>query len=225
MASKLPDDDSPATPAPGAGVAGSGGMIGRIKALLLTPREEWTRIAAQRMTVKGMMTGWAAPLAAIGPVATLVGQQLFGFRVFEIVYRPPIGSSIATAVVSYLTALIGVYVLALIIDNIAPQFGARRDKVQATKAAVFSFTAVWLAGGFFIVPQLGVLGLLGLYSFYLLWVGLPIVMKPAPGKAVTFAAVSIACGIIAFLIVSFVVTQVTAAFTPPVNSVGSVSVG
>jgi hypothetical protein len=199
-------------------------MAGRIKALLLTPREEWRRIDTEPMSVQGIMTGWAAPLAAIGPVATLVGQQLFGFRVFGTVYRPPIASSLITAVVGYLTALIGVYALALIIDNVAPQFGARRDKVQATKAAVFSFTAAWLAGVFAIVPQLGMLGLLGLYSFYLLWIGLPIVMKPAPEKAVTFAAVSIACGIIAFLIISLIVAQVSAAFTPPVNSVGSISV-
>lgn len=217
MASKLPDDATPAS--------GSGGMVGRIKALLLTPREEWARIDAEPMTVRDIMTRWAAPLAAIGPVATLIGMQLFGFRVFGIVYRPPIGTSIATAVVSYITALVGVYALALIIDNIAPQFGAQRNRVQATKAAVFSFTAAWLAGIFAIIPQLGVLGLLGLYSFYLLWVGLPIVMRPAPEKAVTYAAVSIACGIVAFLVISFIVTQVSAALTPPVNSVGSISVG
>jgi hypothetical protein len=225
MASKLPEDTPRASVPSGSPVAGPGGMVGRIKALMLTPREEWARIDAEPMTVQGIMTGWAAPLAAIGPVATLIGMQLFGFRVFGIVYRPPIGSSLVTAVVGYLTALIGVYALALIIDNIAPQFGARRDKVQAMKAAAFSFTAAWLAGVFAIIPQLGVLGLLGLYSFYLLWVGLPIVMKPAPDKAVTYAAVSIACGIIAFLIISFIVAQVSAAFTPPVNSVGSISVG
>lgn len=225
MASKLPDDAPPAPLPPGSPVAGSGGMVGRIKALLLTPREEWARIDAEPMTVPGIITGWAAPLAAIGPVATLIGQQLFGFRLFGLVYRPPIGTSIATAVVGYLTALIGIYVLALIIDNIAPQFGAQRNSVQATKAAAFSFTAAGLAGIFAIIPQLGVLGLLGLYSFYLLWVGLPIVMKPAPDKAVTYAAVSIACGVIAFLVISIIVAQVSAIFTPPVNGVGSISVG
>lgn len=228
MASLPPEDrpqPAPASPPPNTAGRTGHGMIERIKALLLRPREEWARIDAEPMTVKGIMTGWAAPLAAIGPIALLIGTQVFGFRVFGIVYRPPIGSSIATAVVSYVTALVGVYVLALIIDNIAPQFGAQRNMVQATKVAAFSFTAAWLAAIFALIPALGVLGLLGLYSFYLLWVGLPMLMKPPADKAATYAAVSIACGVIAYLVISLIVSQVSDAFTPPVTSAGSISVG
>ena len=224
MASPPPENRPPVTPPPYQPTPASTGMVARIKNLLLAPKQEWARIDAEPMTVKGIMTGWAVPHAAIGPVAALIGTQAFGFRLFGIVYRPPLGSSIATAVVSYLTALVGVYVLALIIDNIAPQFGARRDMVAATKTAVYSFTAAWLAGIFALIPNLGVLGLVGLYSFYLLWIGLPMLMKPPADKAQTYAAVAIACGIIAYVLVQFIVGQVSAAFTPSVNSVGSISV-
>ena len=220
MASQLPDDRPPLSSPPR-----HGGVVERIKGLILTPREEWARIDAEPMTVKGIMTGWAAPLAAIGPLATLIGIQLWGFRAFGIVYRPPIGSSIATAVVSYLTALVGVYVLALIIDNIAPSFGAKRDMVKATKVAVFASTAAWLAQIFGIIPPLAALAIVGLYSLYLLWIGLPMLMQPPADKAVTYTVVAIACGVVAMLVVSFVIGLVSAAFTPPVTSPGSISVG
>lgn len=224
MASQFPDDrPQPVTPPPYSPGAPSGGMVERIKNLLLAPREEWARIDAEPMTVKGIMTGWAAPLAAIGPVATLIGMQAFGFRLFGIVYRPPLGSSIATAVISYATSLIGVYVVALIIDNVAPSFGAAKNMVEATKVAAFSFTAAWLAGIFAIIPMLGVLGLAGLYSFYLLWIGLPMLMKPPADKAASYAAVAIAAGVFAYFVVSLIVSQVSAAFTPPITSVGSIS--
>ena len=228
MASQFPEDrPQPVTPPPHAATPAATpaeGMVARAKSLLLTPEAEWRRIDAEPMTVKAIMIGWAAPLAAIGPLAALIGTQVFGFRVFGIVYRPPLGNSLATAVVSYVTALIGVYVLALVIDNVAPSFGARRDMVAATKVAVFSFTAAWLAGIFTLVPQLAVLGLVGLYSLYLLWIGLPILMKPPADKAQTYAVVAIACGIIAYVVVSYLVGLVSDALTPPVTSVGSISV-
>lgn len=219
MASQPPPDSPPAAPPPKAINA----KVARAKALLLTPDAEWRRIDAEPMTVREVMTGWAAPLAAIGPVAGLIGTQLFGFRALGLVYRPPLGTALAGALIQYATALVGVYVLALIIDAIAPSFGAARDKVAATKAAVFSFTAAWLAGVFAAVPQLSVLGFVGLYSLYLLWVGLPILMKPPADKATNYAMVAIACGIVAYAVVGFIVGQVVGVFTPPPNSAGSVS--
>lgn len=198
-------------------------MGARIRNLLLKPKEEWARIDAEPMTVRDIMIGWAAPLAAIGPLAALIGTQAFGFRLFGIVYRPPLGSSIAAAVVGWLTYVIGVYVVAWIIDNIAPQFGAKRDMTAATKVAAYSFTAIWIVAVADLIPGLGVLKLAGFYSFYLLWIGLPMLMKPPADKAQTYAAVAIACSIIAYAVVQVVVSSVTAAFTPPATSVGTIS--
>lgn len=216
MASHLPDNRPPGPVA--------ARMATRIRNLLLRPREEWARIDAEPMTVRDMMIGWAAPLAAIGPLAVLIGTQAFGFRFLGIVYRPPLGNSIATAVVGWLTYVIGIYAVAWIIDNIAPQFGTKRDMIAATKLAVFSFIPIWLVAIVDLVPGLSVLKLAGFYSFYLLWLGLPMLMKPPADKAQTYAAVAIACGIIAYAVVQLVVSQVAAAFTPAVNGIGSISI-
>src|SRR5258708_6833730 len=53
------------------------GMIGRIRAILMEPKAEWPRIDAEPSSVGGVFMGWVVPLAAIGPVAQLIGWFLF----------------------------------------------------------------------------------------------------------------------------------------------------
>ena len=57
--------------------------------------------------------------------------------------------------------------------------------------AAYSFTAAWLAGIFNIVPQLAILGLVGLYSFYLLYLGLPRLMKSPEDQSIGYIGVTI----------------------------------
>jgi len=73
-------------------------------------------------------------------------------------------------------------VLALIIDAFAPTFEGEKNLLQAMKLAVFSSTAAWLAGIFFILPALSILYLLALYSLYLLYLGLPLLMNVREDK-------------------------------------------
>src|SRR3546814_19914555 len=82
---------------------------------------------------------------------------------------------------------VGVWVLAWIINALAPTFEATRNPVQAMKVAAYSATAAWVAGVFQIVPSLGWIGaILGLYSLYLLYLGLPILMKAPAAKAMAY---------------------------------------
>ncbi len=126
-------------------------MVERIKRLLTAPAQEWPRIDAEPMTIKGIYMGWVVPLAAIGPVAGLIGSMVFGYSLLGITYRPPIGIAIGTAVIGYVMALIGVYVLSLIINALAPNFGGTKNAIAAFKVAAFTGTAGWLAGVFQVI--------------------------------------------------------------------------
>jgi hypothetical protein len=70
-----------------------------------------------------------------------------------------------------------VYVMALIIDALAPTFQGQKNHPNALKLAVYSMTPAWLAGVFSLIPGLRPLSILGLYGLYLLRVGLPPLMK------------------------------------------------
>ncbi|MGZ3304855.1 MAG: Yip1 family protein [Asticcacaulis sp.] len=197
------------TPAPA-----THGLIARIQAILLKPAETWDVIDAEPSTIRSIFTGYVVPLAAVGPVCGAIGMSLIGVGMFGISYQTPWLWSIASAIVMYVCALIGVYVEALIIDALAPSFDGQKNMTQAYKVAAYSATAAWLAGLFRILPMLGVLGILGLYSLYLLYLGLPKLMKAPQEKSLGYTIVVI--------IVTFVLYAIIFAVGGAVAGIGAI---
>ncbi|WP_264940949.1 Yip1 family protein [Sphingomonas caeni] len=188
-------------------------MIGRIKAILMDPKNEFQRIDAEPMTVSGIMTGWVVPLAAIGPVAGLIGMSLFFSGFGGLIIRPSMTWLIGSAVISYVLALVSAYVVSLIIDALAPSFGGQKNPVQALKAFAYAMTAAYIGGIFAIIPMLGILGLVaGVYSLYLLYIGLPILMKSPPDKAVGYVVVTIVVAILVMWTINLVTGAIMVAF-------------
>lgn len=175
------------------------GLVERVQNILLRPKAEWDVIDAEPASVQSLFVGYACLLAAIPAVAGMIGG-LFPVCVLGVcVHLNPI-FVVVGAIVNYAVSLVGVYVIGLVIDALAPSFGGERNQLQAMKVAVYSFTASWLAGVFVIFPPLVILSILGLYSLYLLYVGLPKLMKAPQDKALGYTAVSILLGLVVFLI-------------------------
>ena len=172
-------------------------IVERAKNILLTPKAEWQKIDGETHTVPELYTTYIMILAAIPAVATFIGFSVIGMGPFRI----SMINGLAMLVVQYVLALGTVYVLALIIDALAPNFGGQKNFMQAFKVAAFAPTASWLAGIFSIIPALSILGLLGLYSLYLLYVGLPILMKTPEDKAIGYVAVIIVIAIVVSVVV------------------------
>jgi hypothetical protein len=119
-------------------------------------------------------------------------------------FRAPIGSAFAAMVVTYLLTLGAVYVLSLIIDALAPNFGGTKNQLQALKVAGYSWTASWVAGIFSLIPGLRFLSILGLYSLYLLYLGLPVLMKAPEERALAYTILAILAALVLFLVVGLV---------------------
>src|SRR5947209_12363830 len=129
-------------------------LVARAKSILTTPRTEWPIIAGESTGTADLYGGYVAPLAAIPPVAAIVGNLLFGGGLGFL-------ESIAIAVVGFAMALVGVYVLGLIASKIAPSFGGKDDLVQGLKLVAYAYTAAWIAGIFGLIPALALLSVLG----------------------------------------------------------------
>jgi len=179
-------------------------LLDRVKSILLTPREEWPVIEAEPATPAELYKEYIIPLAAIGPVAMAIGALVFGYHAFGMSYRPPVGTLLSSAIVTFLLTLGGVYVLALIIDALAPHFGGTSNQIQALKVAAYASTASWVAGIFGLIPALSWLGILGLYSLYLLYLGLPVLMKAPEDKAAGYTGVVVIAAIVLFLVIGLV---------------------
>ncbi len=227
MATQLPDDQST-------------GMVDRIKRLLTAPAQEWPRIDAEPMTVKGIFMTWVVPLAAIGPVAHLIGQLVFGISFLGITFHPSIGAAVGDSISMYILSLVGTYVMALVIDWLAPNFGATKNPVAAVKLVAFTLTASWLAGALLIIPSLATITfLISLYGLYLLWTGLPVLMKAPVDKAPAYIAVSaLVCVVVLAIAITAAGTISRSFIRPPlvadsgtvsgtvtVPGVGSIDVG
>ncbi|MDR3479428.1 MAG: Yip1 family protein [Burkholderiaceae bacterium] len=181
-------------------------LVDRAKKIILTPQAEWEVINQESTSTSQLYTQYIVLLAAIGPVAMFLGGSFLGFGFFSLY---GIVHSLVAAVFSYVLGLVGVFLVALIIDALAPSFGAQKNQLQALKVAAYSFTPAWLAGIFHLVPLLGILGLLAFaYTVYLMYLGLPVLMKTTKEKAVGYTAVVFVCAFVIFAVFGFIGTGV-----------------
>lgn len=187
------------------------GLIQRAKDILLKPKETWPVIAAEPATTQSIYMPYVLVLAAIGPLAGLIGGQLLGITILGVTYHPPIVGALVSAIVSYGLSLATVFILALVIDGLAPNFGGQKDQVQALKVAAYTGTAGWIGGIFGLIPALAIISLLfGLYGLYILYLGLPVLMKAPQDKALGYTVVVILVAIVLFLVVGAVVAALSA---------------
>jgi hypothetical protein len=181
-------------------------IVDRAKNICLTPNTEWPVIAAEPASAGSLITGYVVPLAAIGAVAGFVGGSVIGRTLpFVGTYRTSLGSGLVFACFTIAMAVVGVFILSLIINALAPTFGGQKDSTMALKVAVYSYTPAWVAAVLNILPLLGVLAIIaGLYGLYLLYLGLPRLMKCPEDRAVGYTAVIVVCAIVLSVVIGTV---------------------
>ncbi len=164
-----------------------GKLIERVKNILLTPKTEWPRIAAESDTVAGLYTGYALILAAIPALGMLIGTAGIGFPI---------------AIVTYVITLVVIFIASLIVNALAPTFGGQKDSVAALKVVVYSSTPGWVAGIFNIIPFVGPLiaFIAALYGIYVLYLGLSPVMKNPEEKSIGYTALIVVCYIVLMMV-------------------------
>ena len=181
-------------------------IVERVKGICLKPTAEWGVIEQETTSTADLFKTYAIPLVAIGPIASFIGMSVVGISMgmFGTV-RVPIGSGLVHAIVSFVLALVGVFVLAQIINALAPSFGAQKNPAQAMKVAVYSYTPAWVAGVVLILPSLGILAIAGaVYGIYLFYLGLQQVMKCPKEKAVGYTAAVVGCAIALMIVLSLI---------------------
>jgi hypothetical protein len=173
---------------------------------MLRPRRAWAVIAAQPTSIRHLFTGYVMILGALNPVCWTIGRLVFGERALGGVaaYRPNILAALIEGLISYLLVLISVCALTLLMEALAPPFGAVRDRHAAFKVAAYSGTAGWLASVFYLVPVLAPLAVIGvIYGLYLLYLGAEIVIRPQ--RTLGYVALVVVC----FMVLMMLTTSLT----------------
>ena len=177
-------------------------LVDRVKNILITPKTEWEVIKNEQSSTADLFTKFAMILAIIPVLATFIGQSVIGISLGPFgSYKIPITNGLIYAVIYYILSLAGVYLVAFIIDALAPSFGSTKNMDASLKVAVYSYTAAWIAGIFGAIPVLAILGIAGLYSLYLMYLGLKIVKDTPPDKLVGYLVVVIILAIVVYFVI------------------------
>jgi Yip1 domain len=215
-----PGAAAPGATAPGATAAGSAtgtappwmqGLIERVKNIVLSPRSEWPVIAPEPTSIAQLYTGYVMPLAALAAVMSFIHMAIIGMRVpFAGVTRMPIGSGLGYAILSFGIDLMGLFLVGLIINGLAPTFGGSSDRRQALKVAAYSFTPAWLSSVLALSPILPTLlqWIALFYGIYVLYLGLPVLMRSPPDRAFGYTVTVVLCTLLLGMV--FVVLSIGA---------------
>lgn len=188
----------------------------RARQICLHPRDEWIATIAEPGDARRLLTSYVAILAALLPLGQLLAGSVVGethvFLGTVSTYRTPLFPTLILCALTFAVLVGSWIVLALVVNLLAPTFGARQDNDAAFKLAAYSMTPVWLAGALALVatvhPSLHALWMLAMvtgacWSGFLLWVGLPIVLGTPDERALHHAlAASLATAVAAGVAVS-----------------------
>lgn len=157
------------------------GIVERAIGMLAQPRRTWATIDKEPTTTAALYWHYVAPLAGLAALARLIGVALVGFPVMA---RPPFWQVLIWAALYFAFELLAVDILAYVIDWLGPMLGCPECEglprhIQALKVAAYARTPLWIFGLLLLVPTLSLFAITvgALYSVYLLWLGLPELMK------------------------------------------------
>ncbi len=183
----------------------------RAKTILVQPLKTWRLIDSEQHDLKSLFVPYMVALAAIPSVCNFVGMAMVGMSSPTGTVRWPFGAAMSMMLNSYVLMLMMTFGMGLLISHLAPFFGGSKNLHNGMKVAVFASTPVMLAGFVNLLPAASMLNILAaLYGFYLLYLGLPVVMKTDPEKTPEYTLVTVISSVIA----AVVLNQMNSSFSP-----------
>jgi hypothetical protein len=174
------------------------GLVERIKNIILTPKTQWPVIEAEATAVGQLYTGYVLPMAAFAAVMSFIRMSVIGVSLpFGGTIRTPFVSGLFSSVLTFVMGLIGLYLVGSIINMLAPSFGGQRDQRQALKTAAYALTPAWLGTALTFLPLGALLQLCaGIYGIYVLYLGLPVMMRSKQTSSGGYTASVVVCSIL-----------------------------
>jgi hypothetical protein len=180
-------------------------ILSRAFGLLREPKKEWEQIRAEETTVPNILLGYVAPLAAIPPICDLIGSSLFN----RLLVIDP-GTALIRAVITWLVSIALVFFLGVLINAVAENFEGDKNDLSAQKLAAYSLTPAFLSGVFSLWPPLWWLSLFALAAMvFLMYRGLPILMKAPQERALSYAATVTIATMVAGIVLFSIAAGVT----------------
>jgi hypothetical protein len=151
----------------------------RIKYFIINPGKAWDVIHRENRPMKYVRGSFFMPLILLVTVSAFVGSMFFTNTTLKPMY------SVLVAVAAFLQLYLGVYASAMALREIMKALDLGHDFVVAFKLIAYSFAPVYIV---LIVSRLFesllFINVLGLYSLYLFWTGMEIIVNPPEHKKI-----------------------------------------
>ena len=186
-------------------------LMDRARAMIVSPAREWPVVAIEPTPIGTLFSSYIIPLAAISAICGLVGSVVLS----ALFLHSGLIAGIIAAIIQFVFAILGVAIIALVAEALAPSFDGTKNRAQAFKWIGYAYTASWVAGIALLVPVLGSIVALvgGLYSLYVLYLGAQPMMNVPQAKALGFTVVVIIVAIVINLVAVFVTLGIAGAIT------------
>jgi len=194
-------------------ITGKTNLVQRVINIITKPKQEWYVIAQEQPNTMKLIGGYAFILALIPAISGFVKYGIIGFSFMGYTSRS-ISSGIQMGLTSLLGAVIGVYLLAWVVDLLAPSFDSEKNFGRSLQLAVYSSTPQWVAGILLLLStgMSMLIMLLGLYAIYLLAVGMPVLKKTPKDKVTGYVVLTIIAMIVIGLVMTFVLAAILGIF-------------
>jgi hypothetical protein len=180
-------------------------ILSRAYGLLREPKKEWEQIRAEETTTPSILLGYVAPLAAIPPICDLIGSSLFN----RLLVIDP-GTALIRAVITWIVSIGLVFFLGVLTNAVAENFEGDKNDLNAQKLAAYSLTPAFLSGVFSLWPPLWWLSLFALAAMvFLMYRGLPILMKAPQERALSYAGTVTIATMVAGIVLFSIAANIT----------------
>lgn len=140
-------------------------IIGRIKEIILNPKRFWSEQKGKQESQFELLTGYFFPVLLIIAIAVFLGEFIRSIHFYG-------GYAVLKAIREIVLFVLQYFIAVFFTNELIKTFGGEKNLAISRQLVVFSLTPfllVSLITGLF--PFLYIVDFLGVYSFYIFWLG------------------------------------------------------
>lgn len=178
-------------------------LFSRCIGIIVSPKLEWIKIKEEDGSTFQLITNFLLPLLLLTVFASMIGS-----------YIQMVGTGFAPHVLvisglrPFLSISLSIVVSIPAINAMTGTFGGTPNVNQASRLVVYSFVpGILVAIIFGMAPWFYILGLFFLYSFYIFFLGTPVLLNIPTERQSNFSTLSSTTILIIYLIVSYILSS------------------
>jgi len=165
-------------------------FFNRIKDLLFKPNDTWNEIKGEETNIKDFLLSYVLIIAAVPAISQFLGYFVVGglFRIYNLHFF----KAILNSVIVYIFSVASIYLTAFIMDQLAVQYGGQKNLNNSIKLIAYSMTPYWIASVLYIIPPLAPVSFLAaIYGFFIMYLGIPILIEVPKEKSFLYLIITI----------------------------------